>query len=157
MAIVEESEWTKLHIAKINGWTLSVAGNQHVLGWLMLFPPTKFENSIVHLSDQELLDFKRIGQIAEELLKECFNAEWFNYCQQGNNVRRIHIHLQPRYSTEREFEGHKFIDHGWGRTIRFLNDEDLPSKEIVFKMVELLRNKLKEKSLNDLKVEILNS
>jgi len=40
--------------AKLNGWTLSVAANQHVLGWLILFPPREFEGSLVHLTDEEL-------------------------------------------------------------------------------------------------------
>src|SRR5260221_1955767 len=147
MAIVEEKDWGKLHIAKFDDWTISLASNQHVLGWLLLFPPKKIEDSIVHLSDKELLDFKRIGLICEELLKEEFKAEWFNYCQQGNGVRRIHIHLQPRYSSERVFDGHTFTDAGWGRTIRFLKDEELAPKEMVFEIVRALRIALSKKKI----------
>lgn len=157
MAIIEPSEWSKLHIAKFNDWTLGVGGNQHVLGWLIIFPPDSMENSIVHLSDKEMLEFKKIGLIAEDLLKELFQADWFNYCQQGNNVKRIHIHLQPRYSSERIFEGFKFTDAGWGRTIRFLKDDELAPKEIVFKIVQALREALCKKDIKDFKVEILNT
>ncbi len=159
MSVITESEWTKLHVAKLNEWTLSVGGNQHVLGWLIIFPPRKFEGSIVHLSDSELLEFKKIGLIAEELLKDCFKPDWFNYCQQGNNVKRIHIHLQPRYLSKRNFEGHTFTDEGFVKkgTIRFLNDEDLAPKEVVFKIVQILRDALAKKMITDFKVEILNS
>lgn len=103
MSKIDKSEWSKLHIAKINGWTLSVCGDQHVLGWLIIFPPRKVEGSITKLTDTELLEFKRIGTIAENLLQTAFNAEWFNYVQAGNVVKNIHIHLQPRYSFERKF------------------------------------------------------
>jgi len=157
MAIIEKEEWNKLHIAKFNDWTLSVGGNQHVLGWLILFPPSNFENSIVHLPNIEILEFKKIGLIAEDLLKECFNAEWFNYCQQGNNEKRVHIHLQPRYSFERVFENHTFTDEGFGRTIKFLKDEQLASKKIVFKIVQKLRDTLKTKNIKEFNVEILNT
>ncbi|MFS8131300.1 MAG: hypothetical protein ACMG57_04975 [Candidatus Dojkabacteria bacterium] len=155
MSIVEKEEWEKLWIAKINGWTLSVAANQHVLGWLIIFPPREIEESLVHLTDEELSTFKKIGLLAEDLLKECFQAEWFNYCQQGNNVKRIHIHLQPRYSSERVFEGHTFTDAGWGRTIRFIQDPDLAQKEIVFKLVDKFKQSLRSKQFTDLQVEIL--
>ena len=154
--IFEEKDWSKLWVAKFNEWTLSVASNQHVLGWLILFPPRKFEGSIVHLTDEELSEFRKIGLIAEEILKECFNAEWFNYCQQGNGEQRIHIHLQPRYSSERHFEGHTFTDAGWGRTIRFINDEDLAQQEIVLKLVETLKEALRHKTITDLQVKILD-
>lgn len=159
MAIVEKEEWSKLQIAKFDDWVLSVGGNQHVLGWLIIFPPRSFEGSMVHLTDQELLEFRKIGQIAEDLLKECFNPDWFNYVQQGNNVKRIHIHLQPRYLSERVFEGHTFTDEGFiGKgTIRFLNDENLAQKDIVFKIVKKLRETLSKKDISDFNVKIIDS
>ncbi len=151
--IFEESEWPKLDIAMLNDWRLSVASNQHVLGWLIIFPPLDEETSIVHLSDEQILEFKQIGLIAEELLKKTFNSEWFNYLQEGNGVRRLHIHLEPRYSSTREFAGRTFTDEGWGRKVKFLK-EDLPSKEVVLEIVKVLRKNLLEMNIEKFKVEI---
>lgn len=157
MAIVEKEEWGKLHIAKFDDWTLGVCGSQHVLGWLIIFPPRHIQGSLVQLSDEELLKFKQIGLIAEDLLKEAFNAEWFNYSQAGNVIKNLHIHLQPRYSSERVFEGHKFIDEGWGHPIKSLPEEQLATKEIVFEIVKKLREILKTKDIKNIKVEIINT
>lgn len=155
MAIVERDEWHKLHIAKVNGWTLGVSGSQHVLGWMIIFPPEKIEGSLADLSDEEIVEFKKVARVGEDLLTKVFSPDWFNYVQTGNVVKDLHIHLQPRYSSQREFEGHMFNDIGWGRTVRHLRYEYLPPKEVVFKIVEALRNALKELDLKNLKIEIL--
>lgn len=157
MSIVEKSDWAKLHIAKINDWTLGLCGDQHVLGWVILFPPRKIEGSLTGLTDEELIMMKQVGKIAEDLLTETFQAEWFNYSQAGNVVRNLHIHLQPRYSSEREFQGFKFTDEGWGHPVKSLPRESLPSKEVVFEIVRLLRENLSKKTYNNVKIEILNS
>lgn len=156
MAIVERDEWNRLHVAKINGWTIGVSGSQHVLGWLIIFPPEKIEGSLADLSDEEILAFKKVARIGEDLLTKLFHPDWFNYVQTGNVVKDLHIHLQPRYSSPREFEGHSFNDIGWGKTVRNLRYEYLPRKDIVFKIVDDLKTALKEMGLKDLKVEILN-
>jgi diadenosine tetraphosphate (Ap4A) HIT family hydrolase len=157
MAIVEQEEWPKLDIAMLNDWRLSVAANQHVLGWLIIFPPLEEETSIVHLSDQQMVEFKRIGLVAEELLKNTFQSEWFNYLQEGNGVRRLHIHLEPRYSSNREFEGHTFTDEGWGRKVKFLKEDQLAPKDLLFKIVVTLRENLAKMEIEDFKVEISNT
>lgn len=157
MAIVEENEWPKLDIAMFDDWRLSVASNQHVLGWLIIFPPLDEETSIVHLSDEDMIKFKRIGLIAEELLKKTFQSEWFNYLQEGNGVRRLHIHLEPRYSSNREFEGHTFTDEGWGRKVKFLKEDQLATKELVFKLVAKLREGLSEMNIKEFKILISNN
>lgn len=154
MAIIPKEEWSKLHIAKLSGWTLSVCGDQHVLGWLIIFPPRKVEGALTQLTDQELLEFKKIGIIAEDLLKEAFNAEWFNYSQAGNVVKNLHIHLQPRYSSERNFEGYKFTDEGWGHPVEYLASEELASKELVFSITKHLRSILKTQTIPEFTVEI---
>jgi diadenosine tetraphosphate (Ap4A) HIT family hydrolase len=158
MTIVPEHEWPKLDLANINGWRLSVAANQHLLGWLIIFPPREIETSIVHLTDAEFAIFKRIGLLAEELLIKTFNTEWFNYLQEGNGERKLHIHLHPRYSSPREFEGFTFTDQGWGRKVKFLNEDKLPPKEIVFKVADKLRDSLRTMDLKDsaMKVTIVN-
>lgn len=48
MAIVEKEEWGKLHLAEFDDWTLGVGGNQHVLGWLIIFSPSAFEGSMAY-------------------------------------------------------------------------------------------------------------
>lgn len=156
MSVVPKEEWPKLHIAKFDDWTIGVAGDQHVLGWLIIFPPKHIQGSLFHLEDEDLLKLKQIGLIAEDLLKQAYNAEWFNYSQAGNVVKNLHIHLQPRYSSERIFEGHKFTDEGWGHPIKYLPQEELASEEIVFKIVKELRKILSTKDIRNFDVQILD-
>jgi diadenosine tetraphosphate (Ap4A) HIT family hydrolase len=155
MGIVDKKEWYKLHIAKLDGWILSLAGDQHVLGWLIIFPPVKIEGSITALSDTEIVKFKQIATIAENLLKRTFNADWFNYTQAGNVLKNLHIHLQPRYSSDRIFENFTFRDEGWGHPVKYLPSESLPSKELVFQIVDTLKGNLKELNIQDVEVKVL--
>jgi len=153
MTMFTEDEWPKLDLFTYNGWRVSLAANQHLLGWLIIFPPSEIEASIVHLKESELLDFKQVGLFCENLLKQTFNTEWFNYLQEGNGVKRIHIHLHPRYSSDRSFVGFNFKDLGWGRKVKFLSTEELPNKETVLELVKLLRQALKNNKL-DLNINI---
>lgn len=144
MSIIDKSEWSKLHLAKYKDWTISLGGDQHVLGWLIIFPPVKIEASLVHLDDKELLEFKEVGLICEKLLQSAFQSKWFNYSQAGNVTKRLHIHLIPRYSEEREFEGRIFTDESWGHPVKYLDSKDLPNKDVVLKMVEYLKETLEK-------------
>jgi diadenosine tetraphosphate (Ap4A) HIT family hydrolase len=157
MALVDKEEWAKLHIAKFNNWTLSVCSDQHLLGWLIIFPPRKIQGSLVKLTDEELSEFKKVGQIAENLLTKAFNAEWFNYIQAGNVEKNLHIHLQPRYSSERIFENHTFTDEGWGHPVEYLPYEKLASKDVVFKMVTKLKDLLRVGNFENITVEIIDN
>ncbi len=153
MAVVERDEWNKLQVIKLDGWTISVSGSQHVLGWLILQPPKKVEGSIVNLPDEELLNFKKIGLLSEEVLNELFNPDLFNYSVTGNVIKDLHIHLQPRYSSPREFSGYRFVDENWGRAVRFLPYERLPQKEVVFDLVDTLKQSFNKKDLSEFKVK----
>jgi len=154
MTIVPEPEWPRLDLFTYNGIRVSLAANQHLLGWLIIFPASEVENSLVHLPENELLDFKKVGLLCEKLLSETFNAEWFNYLQEGNGVKRIHIHLHPRYSFSTDFAGFKFTDEGFGRKVKFLQPNDLPPKDVVFNVVSHLRDKLKTMDIGDLNIQI---
>jgi len=154
MAIVEREEWPKLQVAKINGWTIGVSGSQHVLGWLIISPPDPVEGSLTDLSDEQLLEFKKVAKVSEELLNTLFSPDLFNYNQTGNVVRNFHIHLLPRYSSPREFGGHRFSDDSFGHQVRYLRYEYLAPKEVVFDLVKSLREALKKMDLKDVEIEI---
>lgn len=152
MSIIEKTEWSKLHIAKYKDWTISLCGDQHIIGWLSIFPPTPIENSIAHLSDKEILEFKEIGLLCEDILKKAFKANWFNYSQAGNVTKRIHIHIIPRYKNPVKFNNMSFKDEGWGGSIKYLPYEDLPKKETVFEIVNYLKSLLKQLKLKNIEI-----
>lgn len=154
MTIVSKPDWSKLHIAKVNGWVVSAIGDQHLLGGLIIFPPRKIVGSLVELSDSELVEFKQVAQLCEQLLKKAFSAEWFNYVQAGNVVKNLHIQLWPRYSSSREFFNHTFTDGGWGGPLIYLPEDQLVPAEKVFGIVEFLKSELSNLPTN-LKVEII--
>lgn len=150
---VEKDDWSKLWIAKINGWTISATGDQHVLGSLILFPPRKFEGSLADLTDMELIEFKNVAKLCEQILKTTFESEWFNYSQAGNVVKSLHIHLMPRYSDDKDFQGYTFTDKGWGRLMEYRKPEELPDKDIVFAIVAELKRAF-EGLESDLSIEV---
>lgn len=154
---VGKDEWQKLWVAKIDGWTLSVTGDQHVLGSLILFPPKEIEGSMSSMTAHELAQFKQIGKLTEQLLKAAFNPDWFNYSQAGNVVKRLHIHLVPRYSQPKEFERYLFTDEGWGHPMKFRKADELPDKDIVFKIVKFLRDKIETLPKEDMTIEVFDT
>ncbi|MEP7103695.1 MAG: hypothetical protein ABI721_03235 [Candidatus Dojkabacteria bacterium] len=154
MSIFNKSEWGKLHIAKFSNWTLTLQGDQHLLGWMMIFPPRKITGPFTLLTDQELVELKRICIIVENLQKELFNAEWFNYLQAGNHDGTLHINVQPRYSSQRELEGFVFKDENWGHLAKLLPDNELAPKDIVLKIVTKVREVIAKNKYPEFTVEI---
>ncbi len=155
MLIFQKDDWNKLHIAKINGWTLTLMGDQNLLGWVMLFPSRKLKGPITLLTNDELIEFKKVALLTEELLNDLFQPDWFNYSQLGNHDGTLHIHLVPRYKSNRVFDGFTFTDENWGNRIKYLPIEKLARKETVLKIVQAFKDKLKERNIQDLKIEIL--
>lgn len=148
-------DWARLHIAKFNDWVIALVGDQHTLGTLIIHPPRNVEGSITEFSDEEIITFKKVAKIAEQILINAFQAEWFNYSQDGNKIKNLHIMLKPRYSSERKFEGYMFTDEGWGGPIKSRNPEELPDKEIVFKIVDRIKEEIKKMDIKDFNVEII--
>lgn len=154
---VSKEEWAKLWVAKINGWTISLAGDQHVLGWTILFPPDEIKGSLVNLPKNRLIEFQKIGHLIEKVLSDKFGAEWFNYRQAGNVVKNLHIHLIPRYSKVTTKHGYEFTDEGWGHPVKFRKASELPDKEIVFKLVKEMRFAMSKVRSEDLDIIVCDT
>ncbi len=154
---ITKEDWDKLRVADLDDWTLIVAGDQHTLGSVIIFPPGNIEASIAHLPDEELIEFGKVSRIVENLLKKSFGAEWFNYSQAGNRIRKLHILIQPRYSKPFEFVNKVYVDEGWPGPIKALDEDDLPDRENVFNLVEELRNQINNIDNDGMHLNIYNN
>ncbi len=95
-------------------WIWLVHTNQGYLGRSVLW--CKREDAL-DLTDATKEEQEELFQILPEMknaLEKTFQADWMNYAFLGNETRHLHGHIVPRYSSERVFEGVKFIDEEWG-------------------------------------------
>jgi diadenosine tetraphosphate (Ap4A) HIT family hydrolase len=109
-------------------WALEISFHQHTLGCFIIFAKRDIEK-ISELNDEELLEIKIVMAEIEPAITKAFQADRFNYLQLGNNSHRLHFHGIPRYQTEREFNGQKWIDKTFGHPPIWKDEES--SEELV--------------------------
>ena len=107
------NEFSNTTIKEYNYWKLQLFLNQYYLGRCLL----KLDRHIIDLCDlreeerQEL--FEKILPEVKKALDNLFEPDLYNYSSLGNDCRHLHLHLIPRYSSKREFQGTEFKDENW--------------------------------------------
>jgi diadenosine tetraphosphate (Ap4A) HIT family hydrolase len=94
-------------------WRVTLNENQYYLGRCMIILKRHLEDPI-QLSKMEVEEIIDLTVKCVKVLREMFNPNLFNYAMLGNIVRHVHLHVIPRYSSERTYDGLKFIDGNWG-------------------------------------------
>ncbi len=76
---------------------------------------------LAELTDEELLDFKKVVIGFENAVRKSFNATMFNWTCLMNGAYQnnppdpwVHWHVRPRYNHEVQFEGSVFEDTDFG-------------------------------------------
>ena len=100
-------------LKEYNHWIIEVSFRQHTIGCYIIFAKRNVER-ISELNNEELSELKTVMSEIEAAVTKEFKADRFNYLQLGNNLHHLHIHGIPRYQTQREFNGQKWIDKTWG-------------------------------------------
>jgi diadenosine tetraphosphate (Ap4A) HIT family hydrolase len=90
-------------------WRLVLNTNQRFLGacfWVL----KRHEEAVVELHPGERIDLQWQINLATEALKVSFQPDHFNYAFLQNQDRHVHMHIYPRYASQRTFDGIAFDD-----------------------------------------------
>lgn len=116
--MIEECEFCREKFAdtvlkEYRHWQVQLFLNQYYLGRTLI----KLKRHAVDLNEleeeerQELFD--KVLPEVEEALDQLFEPDLYNQATLGNDCRHFHLHLIPRYSEERSFQGVVFRDENW--------------------------------------------
>jgi diadenosine tetraphosphate (Ap4A) HIT family hydrolase len=101
-------------VAEYRHWVVLLRDQQATLGALVVAcrePATAF-------SSVSLAAFEELGQVVRDVesgLRERFAFDKINYLMLMMVDPHVHFHVLPRYASEREFGGARFLDPGWPR------------------------------------------
>lgn len=129
-----------LLIKEYKYWKLSIAESQILIGWTHA-SLKRHINFFEELTDEELIELKKVINEIKEALSKTFKPDWFNVMQLGNMTPHLHFQLVPRYKEKRFFVGREFIDKTYGRPI---SDEWVIEKDIFLKKIrDYIKNEMK--------------
>ena len=107
------NEFEHTVVKEFESWEVQLFTNQYYLGRCLV----KLKRHEVDLNDlktgerQEL--FEDVLPELREALRSLFDPDLYNYTSLRNDCRHFHIHVMPRYSSPRKFEGVEFFDENW--------------------------------------------
>lgn len=135
-------DFGKLKIAEYNHWDVYLHQNQFYLGWSYIWAKREDAVDFMELTNEERDELFMIGRSLKEILTQLFKPDLMNYASLGNRARHLHLHVIPRYSSARTFDGKKFFDERWGKNYSpYKYDFELPESTL-FKLRDLIKEKL---------------
>ncbi|HXC79283.1 MAG TPA: HIT family protein [Candidatus Acidoferrum sp.] len=93
-------------------WRVALNVNQNLLGKLIIVLGHHKE-AVVDLTEPEWQDLREQVGWATRRLQTAFAPDHFNYAFLQNQDRHVHLHVIPRYASERSVGGQAFGDAGW--------------------------------------------
>lgn len=129
------SKYNKYLIKEYKNWDLFLHENQYYLGRCYIWSKNNNNIDLLDINKKELLELIEILKKIRFSLLEAFEPDKINYSSLGNITNHLHIHLIPRYKTQRTFLGKNFEDQNWGENYSPYNknykiDESLKIKII---------------------------
>ena len=126
-------------IEEYRHWELQLFTDQNYLGRSLI----KLKRHAVDLTDlrpEERKEFfEKVLPELEDVLDEVFGPDLYNQATLGNDCRHFHFHVIPRYSSERNFAGERFVDENWNSHYKDTAENDT-SKEVF----NSIKNRLKQ-------------
>ncbi len=125
-------------------WMLVLNDNQATLGRVFCYCKRP-ETDVTALTPDELTSLWAMARDAKGALVRLFAPEHFNYVFHMNLDPQVHLHIYPRYSAPREFEGQKFMDGRFGE--HYGPDEMRPiNASVRHALIAALRHELTQPS-----------
>lgn len=122
-------------IKEFEHWLVLLRPEQITIGTLVLV--TKSEAThLGQLSQEQWADFANVCAFVEDLLRQKFGAEKFNYLALMMRDPNVHFHFIPRYSKPVLIGGMEYPDPDWPLKTEF-NKMEL-SDEVLEKIKQLL-------------------
>lgn len=99
-------------IKEYDHWAVFVRVDHVTLGSLVIVAKSE-AMSLGKLSAEEWAEFSTVSNEMENLLRQAFGAEKFNYLALMMFDPHVHFHFIPRYSKPVEFNGRTYTDPDW--------------------------------------------
>lgn len=117
-------------------WVVLLRPKQPTLASLILACKDEAK-ALPEISAPAFAELKRVTQATEATLGSLFRHDKINYLMLMMVDPDVHFHVLPRYASEREFGGVRFVDTGWPKVPDLLHEHAVP--DAVF---QSLREKL---------------
>jgi len=135
-------DFEKLKIKEYKYWELYLHDPHYYLGSVYLWAKRNDEVDFLDITEEEKQEFFKIARGVKLALVDLFKVDRFNVANLQNKINHLHVHIIPRYSSARKFNGFKFVDENWGRIFYPYNEKIEVPEEILLRIVEKIRNKL---------------
>ncbi len=108
--------YDELLVKSYKYWDIYLHENQCYLGriFLLLRNQEGFED-FMSIDGEIREEFFRVGEEIKKALKKLFKPDKMNYAALSNTSEKLHVHIIPRYKTERVFDGKNYVDARWGK------------------------------------------
>ena len=135
-------DYSKFLVKEYKYWTVSVHQNQSYLGRCVVWCKREDATDLADAIKEEQEELFIVLKDLREATKRAFKTDWFNYAFLGNEMRHLHGHFIPRYSSPRVFKGVIFDDERWGNNYR-TNHEFITPPEVLEEIRLVLKKELK--------------
>ena len=136
-------DYQQLKIQKFENWSLFLHENQYYLGRSYLWAHREEDFDIFEMNSKEKDEFFDIGKKVKRAILECFNPDRFNYANLQNEANHLHLHIIPRYKTQRLFDGLLFSDENYGKNYAPYDKNFKVNDGILFKIRDEIKSKLR--------------
>jgi diadenosine tetraphosphate (Ap4A) HIT family hydrolase len=112
--MIMADDFERLKIKEYAYWRLFLFSNQSYLGRTYLQLKRQDDVDFSELDPAEREEFFAITRKLKSALHELYQPARINYGMLGNKDHDLHIHIIPRYDSDREIEGIVFSDKNKG-------------------------------------------
>lgn len=135
-------DYSKLKIKSFKFWELYLHENQCYIGRTFIQLKEKGPEDFLAITGEIRDEFFEIGEEVKKALQILFKPDKMNYAALSNVSPVIHVHIVPRYSGPRSFQGHTFIDDRWGKNYAPYNRTFSLTEDILFAIRDALCKEL---------------
>ncbi len=135
-------DFEKLKIKEYEQWIVYLHQNQYYLGRMYIWARRENALDFMEMNEEEKKELFKIGQELKKALLLSFKPDLINYAILGNVAKHLHIHVIPRYSSNRAFDGIKFTDRQWGKNYAPYNYDFKVPETSLLKIKETIKSVL---------------
>lgn len=110
----------ELCLKEFNHWIIILRQKQLTLGDAVIILKREIP-SIAFANEEEFAEFPAVVDWYEKVCNKLFTPDKYNYVAAMMKDNFVHFHAFPRYSSERDFAGKKWIDGQWAKPIALLD------------------------------------
>jgi diadenosine tetraphosphate (Ap4A) HIT family hydrolase len=125
-----EAKYAENLLATFQYWSVYLHPNQYFLGRVYIWCNRPEAIDLMQdLTPEEWYELRHVGIVAQEAIKKAFNPHLFNQSSLGNETKRCHVHIVPRYGDTKGFAGIEFPDEVYGRNWGTYDKDSDPIKK----------------------------